>query len=182
VLILALDWPAWITAAAAVAGLAVAVVTAGFLYLSTRSALDGVAEGRRTRYGQLITDLQQQWSDPATVRSIALQASYQPEKLADLAAALFGSGSGAPEQAQRDDWSTLVLLANLVESMGVLVDEEVISNELVYKMWGGGVMQAWRTWEPAVLTLRALDGEPDTFEYFQELAEAMLAIRDAPGP
>ncbi|MDQ3857479.1 MAG: DUF4760 domain-containing protein [Actinomycetota bacterium] len=162
-----IDWPAWISALASLLTLIVVALTAVAAYGALRDA-------RRTRHGELITELSRQWSDPAVVQSIRLHGEYSAASLDALVERLFGPADEKPQD--EGDWSKLAVWANLVESMGVLVSEGAITNETVYKMWGGGIMRAWSLWEPAVLRLREIEKQPDTFQYFEKIGGAMLSI------
>jgi len=165
------EWPPWISALTDVATFLVVLVSAGF-------ALSGFYDSRRTRYGQLITELQRQWTEPALVESIKLNAQYDAAKLQTFIAMMFGPDA-SPTDEEREDWSKLARLANLIESMGVLSSERALTHDVIYRMWGGQIMETWKRWEPAVVDLRDYDGEPDTFEYFQEVALAMRRIAAA---
>lgn len=164
-------WPAWISASAA-------TVTTIVVVLSAIFALHGLWDARRTRYGQLITELQRQWTEPAVVESIRLHTEYPADRLGALVAKMFGPSRDIASLDERRAWSKLALWANLIESMGVLVSEKTITPRVVYKMWGGGILAAWSSWELAVRDLRVYDDEPDTFQYFEEIALAMRTISD----
>lgn len=168
---LGIDWPAWIAAVAA-------AVTTVVVVLSAIFALHGLWDARRTRYGQLITELQRQWTEPAVVESIRLHTEYNADRLAALAERMFGPSHEIATPDERKVWSKLALWANLIESMGVLVSEKTITPRVVYKMWGGGILAAWSSWERAVRDVRVYDDEPDTFQYFEEIALAMRRISD----
>jgi Domain of unknown function (DUF4760) len=141
-------------------------------------ALRALYDARKTRHGQLIAELQRQWNDPAIVDAIVLHRRYTDRKLADLVRAVFDPAAEQPSDEQYADWSSLARWANLIESMGVLASEGVVTPDLIYKLWGGGILEAWSRWQIAVQDLRSYDGEPDTFQYFEELAAAMQAINE----
>jgi hypothetical protein len=159
-----IDWAAW-------AGVATSVLTAAIVLWTARVALQGLKDAKTTRHGQLVIELSRQWAEPAVVESIRLTPEFDARQLKALVDRLFG-----PEDEERDDpvhWSKLAVWANLIESMGVLVSEGTITYQLVYKMWGGGILKAWASWEDAVLRLREIDQLPDTFVYFEDLARNM---------
>ncbi len=158
---------AWATLGTAV----VLGLTALFVWSQLRDA-------RRTRHGQLIIEISNQWTNAAASESFALYAQYNP---IDLVEKVFGPrkpGDAAPSKGDAQDYIRLSYWANLIESMGLLVKVGAITEDVVYHGWGGGILTAWDQWENAVLRLREYDDEPDTYQHFQEVAEAMQQISD----
>jgi hypothetical protein len=166
-----IDWLAWIEAVASLVTLCVVVATAVFAYFALKDA-------KRTRHAQLATELIRHWTEPEAVKGRALYGAgeYTAQDIADLVAKLFGPPGSAVTADERSDWDMLALWANQVEFIGVLASEKAITPEVIYKMWGGGIQTAWKAWEPAVMRLREYDGEPDTYQYFQEIALKMRKI------
>jgi hypothetical protein len=164
-----IDWPAWISAGAAVLTLAVVAVTAIF-------ALVGLWDARRTRHGQLVTEIMRDWSNPDTRRAHVLLASYPEDRITKLVDSLFAPGAEA-EATDSDlaDWRQLSLLANLIESLGVLCSEKAITPDVVYKMWGGSILAAWPKWDEAVGKLREYE-HPDVFIHFEALGREIQRI------
>jgi hypothetical protein len=165
-----IDWPAWISAGAAVATLAIVAFTAIFALMSLQDA-------RRTRHGQLITDLMRDWTDPLVMEAHRLHARYGEKDILALVDKVFGPGHEATTDELRD-WTQLSLIANLIESLGVLSSERAITPEVVYKMWGGAILSAWPRWNQPVKRLREYDNEPDTFQYFERISLEIRRIRN----
>lgn len=165
-----IDWPAWISAGAAMLTLIIVGFTAGF-------ALVGLWDARRTRHAQLITEIMRAWTDPAAVEAHALHGKFTEQDIISLVDRVFAPGNTAAPN-DLSDWSKLTRVANLIESLGVLVSEAAITPEVVYKMWGGAILTAWPKWDKAVTKLREYDGEPDTFVYFEEISLAIRGISE----
>jgi hypothetical protein len=137
-------------------------------------ALRALRDARSTRHGLLITEIMRQWADPVIVESIRFHPEYPSDKLAALVDRLHGPADELP--TDEDDWSRLVVWANLIEAMGVLASVHAITEDVIYEMWGGGILKAWGSWERAVFKIREYDGQPETFLHFQELARAVQGI------
>ena len=159
-----MDWPAWITAIATV-GLALGVAVALF----------SLWDARKTRDGQLVTDIARRWSDPDMVGSLREFSEYGPTGLIELLERVYEADPTKPA-ASRGDLDLLYrLLAfpDLIEMIGVLVSEKAISTDVVYKMWGPQIITAWDSWRQPVARLRELEGYSITFRYFEKLVEQM---------
>jgi Domain of unknown function (DUF4760) len=165
------DWAAWIAAGAT-------ALTALVVFVTAIAALMALGDAKRTRHGLLITEIEREWTAAGVVDSRMLSGEYSEKGIVALIDKLFGPGDEKPTEKELADFSTLALVPNLIESMGVLVSEEAITNEVVYKMWGGPILSAWDTWQDAITKLREHDGQPDTFEYFEALARAMRKINE----
>lgn len=165
------DWPAWISAGASVATLLIIFVTAWLAYRGLRDA-------RRTRHGQLITDLTRDWTQPPMVEAQSLHGKYAETGIVSLVENVFGPTSQEATDDELGDWSKLALVANFIEALGVLESERVISATVVYKMWGGAILSAWPAWDEAIEKLREYDDEPDTFEHFEKIANEMKRISE----
>jgi hypothetical protein len=164
------DWPAWVSAGATVATCLVIGLTAFFAWRALRDA-------RLTRHGLLITEIMRDWTQPTVIEANHLHSSYGGTKIAELVKIMFAPGE-EPEQKDIDDWAQLALVANLIETLGVLASEKAVTAEVVYKMWGGAILTAWPKWEEAIGLLRKYDNEPDTFIYFEAIATDIRRIRD----
>jgi hypothetical protein len=71
------------------------------------------------------------------------------------------------------DWYTISTYPNLLETLGVYVSSGLISEELVYNLWGGSIIDAWREWDTAVHRLRIITKTPQVWAYFEYLAKQM---------
>jgi hypothetical protein len=159
-----IDWPAWIT-------LGVIIATAAV-------ALFAVIDARRTRHGQLLIELQREWTEPEMVDAMKLYGTYSDrEGIANLVDQIFSPDAPKPPNPELlDDWGKLSRWANLAEAMGVMTSEKAITPKLVYKMWGGGILSAWPRWEKAIPKLQDYNNEPDTYVHFQRIAGEMRRI------
>jgi hypothetical protein len=169
----AVEWATILIAVGTLLSAAILGATAVYVYRSARSALAGLEDARRTRHAQLVTDLSRRWDEPDTVESMMAYSAHGPSGISALARRLYGASEKEPP-ASEDDlrlFNTLNRWPSLIETIGVLNSEGAISSEVVYKMWGPGIVAAWKAWSAPVDTLRALDGYPaSTFPYFQKLA------------
>jgi hypothetical protein len=164
------DWAAWITAGATVfIAIGTAVLAGGVLV-----ALWGLGDARKTRYGQLITDLSSRWDSPNMIESIMGYSAHGPDGVVNLIERLYPPPGGPA--ITRQDLSLYYILGrwpSLIEAIGVLHAQGAISSEVVYAMWGPGIVSAWSLWEEPVKRLRELEGYPGSFFYFEKLAGLM---------
>jgi hypothetical protein len=147
--------------------------------LAVGVALAGWAfwDSRKTRDGELLTDLSRRWDETATVDSMrAYSTGGGPSRIIDLAKKLYEASEDDPPAAEGDlrEFDTLNRWPSLIETIGVLRSQGAITTKAVHKMWGPAIIAAWEAWEAPVKTLRALDGYPSsTFPYFEKLAKKM---------
>jgi hypothetical protein len=57
----------------------------------------------------------------------------------------------------------------------VCVAAGLISEELVYRLWGGSIINAWQEWANTVYRLRVVTHTPQVWIYFQDLSDRMRA-------
>jgi hypothetical protein len=167
-----IDWPAWIAAAAALLTVGVLGATARYAY---KSALGGLEDARRSRHAQLIVALDQYWESTAIATSMKLYGKYTDKALADLVTKMFGPGDDRPTDQELSDYESLAASANLIEMIGVLCDEGAITEDVVYKIWGGSIVTVWRAWGEALPKLREDLDEADVFVHFARTGKAMEA-------
>jgi hypothetical protein len=158
------DTPVWISAWATL-GLA----------LAASVALFSLIDARRTRHGQVVTELSRRWDDPFILESVTLGREYAPSGTLELVEALWASGVTKRETADLKDWYKVSAYINLLETIGVYLSERVISEGIVYKLWGNSIIEAWDDWRETVLRLRELTATPEALEHFEGLARAMAA-------
>ena len=72
---------------------------------------------------------------------------------------------------ERDQQVLFIQMAQMMEGLGVMVAEELISLDLVDKTLGDFVITAWKKYQPVFLDMRANIPDPFLGEYFQWLAE-----------
>jgi len=167
-----MDWPAWIGATAAVATLA-------YLTWAIGHAKRALADGRKTRHGQLILDIGTAWSSPEIGESRELLAQRSGPGMVALVDSLFGPNPlHAPAQRATalDEYTRLARLPYLIELIGVLALEDAITSRVVYTLWAGGILGAWEGWEEAVRQLRIHQKEYEAYVNFEWIANQMKAI------
>ena len=67
------------------------------------------------------------------------------------------------------------------ETLGILVHRGEVSLELVDEFFGGPAILAWERLGPYIITMRQRNGNPQTLEWFQWLAERLQEHRAKPG-
>jgi hypothetical protein len=172
----AVEWATILNAVGTLLSAVVLGATAIYAYRSARSALRALEDSRRTRHAQLVTDLSRRWDEADTVESMMAYSAHGPSGISDLARRLYGASKNDPPAKEKDLrlFNTLTRWPTLIETIGVLNSEGTISSDVVYKMWGPGIVAAWKAWSGPADTLRHLDGYPaSTFPYFQQLAETL---------
>lgn len=164
------DWPAWITA-----------ISTAVLAIGVGAALYSLWEARRTRDGQLVTDLARRWEAPEMMEAIVEFADHGPTGISQLLDRLYPADPLAPlaSTGDRELAYKLFRWPTLIDTIGVLASEKAISSEVVYKMWGPQIVYAWAVWAEPVQRLRDLEGLSITYRYFEELALVMDRKYDA---
>ncbi|MEX2212453.1 MAG: hypothetical protein WD689_11925 [Gaiellaceae bacterium] len=173
------DWPAWITAASTVVATLIVLVTA-------KVALDGLADARRTRNAQLVTDLSRRWDEPLMVESVNLSSKYGSREITDLVERLYDP---PPDEPGEDDnrrrekdlalYAKLFIWPNLLEMIGSLHAERALSTEIVAKLWGAEVIAAWDAWQEPIRRLRELEQDWGIYRPFERLVEEMTPLHEA---
>lgn len=173
-----IDWAAWITA------ISTAVLAAGVLV-----ALWGIVDARRTRDGQLVTDLSRRWDEPLVHESIVAHHVHGQPGTIDLIRRLYRVGGAEPldEEGLRL-YTTLTAWPVLIDVIGVLVSEKAISLDVAYKMWGHQVVSAWDWWKEPVLFQREIEAGDSayadflpSYSFFEDLARQMRDHATKPG-
>jgi hypothetical protein len=174
-MLLYLHWasdPAWVTAIGTAA-------TALILGLTAIFVLDGLKDARQTRHAQIVTDLSERWDSPATIDSEhAFTIQGRQEVLALFRRLYEPPPSRTREEFDRDlrESTRLLVWPNFLETIGVLHSTGTVSTDVVYRMWGYGVISAWRSWAPIVEEFRSgPQGHPATFRHFETLGKVMEA-------
>ncbi len=167
----------WSHAALWVAGFA-AIGTFGVLLVTAVIATRSLRDDRRTRHGLLLTELQKQWSDPAIMTAIAVLNPPPKIALRRLVKAMWDTKAPLPSQPERDAWRDIAPLPNFIEYIGVLAHRDAagLDPDLIYRIWGGAILDAWDKWDTSVVALRRYTGQPETFINFEELAQRMHQI------
>lgn len=169
------DWLAW-------ASLILTAVTVVVLSVSAGFILNGIKDSRRTRHGQLVVDLTRRWDEPLVVESLQMLGAYENEELVALVKRLYDDEGSEPTEDDLKAYSTLAAAPNLIDMIGVLESERVITAELVYKMWGPLIADTWLGWRDAVTELQKTDylqpANP-SYAYFKRIAETMAKVETA---
>jgi hypothetical protein len=168
-----IDWTAWITA------VATSLLAGGVLV-----AIVGLWDARKTRHGQLVTDLSRRWDEPLTAESMILYSIHGHAGIVDLLERLYADDPEISQlysklgiyQKDLELYYELQRWPSLIEAIGVLRNQRAISTEVVFKMWGPAIASAWVAWRDPVEKLRQLRyGDPSAFRYFEALAALMTA-------
>jgi hypothetical protein len=181
---------------AAGAGLVVAtasVVTAWVVIKTAGLARETLKDGRRTRHAQLITQISQRWDDPEIIRASRLASEYSATGISELLQRLYAPkrrfrfGSWLAKRSREQDLETyfeIFLWPNLLESVGcLLIQEEALSKESVYGLWGAEIVGTWEdVFKEPIHRLRALQGDEGIYSYFEKLASEMARLREAGSP
>jgi hypothetical protein len=155
---------AWLTALGTL-GLAAGVAFAWF----------ALRDARQTRHAQLLADFSKRWDDSEILRAVNLARDYGPQGLVALTNKLFGTEAPIPPDPDNvADWDDALKWPNLLETIGVMVKEGALPKTMVFGMWGGPIVNAWRNhWEDATFAHRRQKNDADIFIYFEWLAGEM---------
>jgi hypothetical protein len=166
----------WLTGLATM-GLAIGVV---FAWSALRDA-------RKTRHAQLLAVFSERFDDDSMNESAKLGRAFGPASLVQLSEKLYGSDAQHPPdpadveawKANIDDWFSVTKWPNLLETIGVMVHAGALPRALIYRMWGGPIIDAWRRdWEKAVVAHRGHMDDANIYRYFEWLAEQMEKERE----
>lgn len=158
-----IHYPEWVTAGATVA------VAAGVVV-----ALLGFWDARKTRDGQLLSDLSERWDHAASIDSLVAFTEHGPHGLVILIKRVYGAQGPATTADDLRLYYKLQTLPTLIETIGVLHDEGALSTDVIYKAWGPTIIGVWDSWREPIRTLRELDkSREQVFVYFEKLADEM---------
>jgi hypothetical protein len=160
------DWPAWIGAGASLMIIITAVI-----------ALRALRDGRRTRHGQLIVVLNARWDDQAVIDSAAHFRLWGSENTTKLVEALWSDDVTERDEQDLKDWYDLSIYPNVIEAIGLIQAEGAISIELVDKLWGTNIIDAWKDWKKPIYRLREVTHANDVLIGFEEIADRLASHR-----
>lgn len=141
-------------------------------------ALLGLADARRTRHAQIVTDLSTRWDEPMIKDSRTRNAAMSADEIFNLAVrAYLPMGSAGRDQA-RTEFFELWPWLNVIETIGALNREGAISDKTVFRMWGMSVAEAWDKWEEPVALMRVEARRRGIYRNFEELATKMRKLLD----
>jgi hypothetical protein len=161
---------ALVAAAAAVVTMLILLVTAIFVGRQ-------VGDARRTRHGQLITDLSRRWDEPQIVQSQKIFSEYSAEGLVTLVNKVFGKGTDEATDKELDDFVVLGRFPNLIETVGVLHADGAIDISVINRMWGLVIPDSWDAWKPAVWRMREIADNDAIYTNFQDLSARIESYR-----
>lgn len=172
---------AWMRSSAPVSSVlpladAAANITAGAtiaLAIAALLALGSLVDAKKTRHAQLVTDLSRRWDDRFMHQALVLWREYGADGTVALVDALWHPAVTRRDPRDLRDWYRISVYPNLIETLGVYVHRDLISEELVYDLWGGSIIKAWDEWAPAVDRLRDHTKTEQVWENFETLAGLM---------
>jgi len=159
--------PNWAEKLTAWATLGTGIVIA----ITAVAAMRSLKDARKTRHTQILFDFSKSWDEAEIRESAALTGStYKGDALLELVERAM---SDTPTQDDLDAFYKVEIWPNLIENLGVLVNQGAIRPKVVYKNFGAGIIVAWKSWQQGVERIREINGYPETYRYFQELARKM---------
>lgn len=172
---------------AAIAGLLTAVATTALVVIawralaSVQAARDGLRDARDTRHAQLLADFSARFDSRTMKRSDALAREFGPDGLAALSDRIYGPHKLDPtDPLQVDrwrenlkDWQRCIEWPNLLETIGVMIDAQVLPEALIRRMWRTTILAAWDLWKKPTEAHRGHLNDQEIFRNFQRLAEGM---------
>ena len=123
-------------------------------------ALGSLGHAKRARHAQLIVDLTRRWDELLYREQMILVLT--PRRLQALVRLVYG---GRPSKKARDEFLHLIQLPSLLETIGVLVEQDALDVEIVDQLWGETIVDLWDRWAPAVKELQERANDPLAFEY-----------------
>lgn len=162
----------WLTFVIGVGTLASAFLI-GFTALLARGALRDAA---RTRHGELVISLNEQWVSPTIKESVGKFAELSDQDVEGLIGRLFDPNGPPADDGDAETYESLQAAADHVEMIGVLLFEGAMGPEVLYNAWGGVIMELWKGWHLGVVRFRDLYDQPEVYRYFELAALAMRAI------
>jgi hypothetical protein len=157
-------------------GLWLTAVATTILAIGVGVAWFAIEDAKKTRHAQLVLALDARWTTPGIETAVKLYGSYTKQKLADLVGTMFDPAARAirePTKEETADYEGLAIVANLIETIGALCKTGAITPDVVYDVWGGPIVDVWRTWELALPKLRKLRDEQAIYEHFDHIGKTM---------
>jgi hypothetical protein len=142
-------------------------VTALIVLLSALFAAGQLLDSRRTRYGQLLTDLSRRWDEPVLKNARDRLGPYKPAELRDLAQKVYEKTASEEERTAFYD---LMAVPNYLEMVAVVEGKvEALPIELVDAVWGGPILTHWKKWAPTVRFMRTRPNSGENYVNLQRL-------------
>lgn len=161
--------------------IAIGTVGSGLILGATAIVARGaLADAQRSRHAELLVSLEGRWTNAAITQSFHTFARYTDEEVAALVERVYGKSDYKPTDEELTDNEHLTACANFIETIGVLWDDGALTTEVIYKAWGGPIIEAWAAWHLAVPVMRKATNEgDDLYRYFQSLALEMRKMARA---
>jgi hypothetical protein len=166
------DAPTWTDQATAIGTIATAIILA----LTAAFALGALADAKRTRHAQIVTDLSRRWDERLTTASRERAGDYDSKALLDLVDRVYDPPKSATAEQRKQDVDEFFLLGrwlNVIETIAALHADKSLDGDLIFMLWGNWIAAAWTEWELAVNRMRQLERRPGIFRNFQVLAQEM---------
>lgn len=140
-------------------------------------------DAKKTRHAELLAEFSLRWDGDDIDDSAALGREFGAQGLAELSDRLYGPKAVDPRasadelqkyRANLADWFKVIRWPNLIETIGVMVRAGALPHRLVYRTWGGTIIEEWRHyWERPAVAHRIHKNDDDAFKYFEWLAKRM---------
>jgi len=122
-----------------------------------------------------VAQVRQAASDRRERLTLEALRNFQSREFAELIFYVNGRDMPSTREEVRalsdKDQVAFIQLAQEMESLGILVAEEIVNIDLIDKTLGAFVVNSWEKYKPAFLDMRKVIPDPFLGEYFQWLAE-----------
>ena len=139
---------------------------AAALFFAGVAAVSQIRSMERARQGQLLTELSRRWEELWECRQKANRFQGNPVGLHQALMKL--------ERRNHRDYFALVRLPNFFEDLGILVDEDIISAELVKNSRGGQIKYYWDLYQCYIRAQQKI--RSTTFENFGTLVDELKKL------
>jgi hypothetical protein len=144
-------------------------------------ALESLSDAKKTRHGQIVADLSRRWDDRVVLESVELFRVWAAGGAIKLIDTLWGKDFKEPTSEKEREkytkdlatWYQLSIYPNLIETIGVFVERDVITDEVVYMMWGPPIDAAWKEWRQPVKHLRQVTDDDSVWQWFEDIGLKM---------
>ncbi len=75
--------------------------------------------------------------------------------------------------SKKPENTTLKILGNYFEGIGILVYRKLVKAEIVYDFWGGIIQSSWEKIQPLVADMRKDSGDSNMFRFWEYLYNEM---------
>jgi hypothetical protein len=104
----------------------------------------------------------------------SLDAKELQEAISNVCAAEYTDYADYIEKyADTPQYSSLKLLGNYFEGIGLLIYRNLVETDIVFDFWGDLSLSLWEGNEELIVAMRKESGTPTMFEYWEFLAKEM---------